>query len=123
MVKIMTHLHMQRYESLCNNKYLYMLNYLLCADMHICTWCLNHKQKYKIELVSQTEKYQKSPQYVFTIKGTTDSIFFFFFGMPTHSDFVVYTLTVRVDLTSCLCKSFRSALVEQAGGDFPQLRE
>lgn len=28
-------------------------------------------------MVSQTEKYQKSPQYVFTIKGTTDSIFFF----------------------------------------------
>lgn len=50
-------------------------------------------------MVSQTEKYQKSPQYVFTIKGTTDSIFFFFFCIPTHSDFVVYNLTVgRSDL-------------------------
>lgn len=70
-------------------------------------------------MVSQTEKYQKSPQYVFTIKGRTGSIF----GMPTRSGFVVHTLTVRVDLTSCLCRSFRSALVELAGGDFPELRE
>lgn len=97
MVKIMTHLHMQWYESLCNKTY--MLNYLLCADMHICTWCLNHKQKYKIELwLAKLKNTKNLPNMCSLSKGQLIP-FFFFFCIPTHSDFVVYNLTVgRSDL-------------------------